>query len=749
MAAQVQPASAMLRREGQSIKAICKGKVSHSRQQSEDSCIFCQRKVRQKELPQIIQRSLYDRHCSSVNYYYTKDIKRIIYKQRCRDTTLAKDFELFDTKSEQLTAFYALKEFGRNFEAQWRYHQFNIDQPRVFERSIFSISETHYGAKRKLQERAIRRMLDALSDSELERCDLNLEPYMKEVVQIEECRHDNNDLLKDVYQPYALMKRRLSKKHAKKTKNKKVESLKQDSSYFSMKLSLSYICRQQNDCKVRNIASLFEQQIEEKPPGSISQDMWTNPNLLPGTRRKLSGPSFLDDRSECLTDNQDSCSELGPTGSNWAGYDHISSSKAMVDKISAAFSRARDKREKGPISIVVATKQMKTSRQASESQKAKKPHQKSKSKGNINHSKKSSENTPQLPERIVVQNSPKQHKSKRLSKKRQIDHPLASMAVDRSGSTRKLASIPKLTMSSSIWPSFGVKSVRNLHQSSAVNKPMLKKNCFHGISRELLRTSLGLSATQLTSRDKSGLTQKSVKKKFSGTQIFPRATASRHVGSKSNLNIYQAKRSALTPKGKEMEGFKRSCEFNVKTEDIMEKFADKHKGSSIRLAGSILKNLNKGSKFWPQNDVQALDTNLGEKKKKRTKLSPSKSQEKLQWAKQDKVKDTRNRKVAALKEKFIEETQKVLKNSYRLAFGARDRQNASPREGYRSLNGLEKHQGNLYRSRSRLSTQRSLVSDSSDLARALSMSCRPKNTKNSQRRKSIGKLLPKKKKQEA
>lgn len=749
MAAQVHTPSDRTKTTGPSIKAICTGKVGHSRQQSEDSCIFCLKKVRQRELPQLIQRSLYDRHCSSVNYYYTKDIKRIICKQRCSDTIMVKDLEIMDTRVEYLASYYELRDFTKNFDGQWRYHQFNIDQPRVFQKSIFSIVESYYGSKRKIQEKAIRRMLDALSDSELERCDLNLDPYMRETIEIEEKGPRPGDLLKNVYEPYNL-KTSTTGNNKERLKRRKEESniSLQDISCFSMKLSLSYICRQQVDSKRSNLARLFQQNPVEIISVSKSDDVWENPGILPSQSVRLTRASFLTDQLHSDSYRKDCDQDFGKRTSNFGVYDHISSSRAMVDRISAAFSRARVRADVKPTPIMVVGKNAKALRQASGSQKSRKVHKKHKPKQIVNHSQKSSDNNTHIPERMISQNSPKPQKSKRSCRKRPIGNPLGSMTIDRSGGIRKLNITmgSKSNMQSTLWPNFGGKSTNNLHQNPNL-KPLLKGNRMLDMPGDLIRSSMGISTTQMTSRDKSGMTQRSIKKMPHEPQVLDRRGASRLRGSGVSLQAENIKRIMGDIKSKDACGMRSQKIANLRSDVLAQSSPTFQKNSTLRFSGSILKSLTKGAQVWPKNGLDKSNPKCSNFKKTQTGVSTSKSQDKLPWAKIDYPKDIQVKKVAALKEKFIEETQRVLKSGYKLSLGTKKQQNTSPREGYKSLRGIDKLPLSLCRSRSRLSTQRSLVSDTSELARALSLSCRPKRPKKSQRRKSITKMLTKKKKQ--
>ena len=172
-------------------------KLMNSKYKSED-CYLCQNKIRAKNMPQIIQKFLYKRHCSSLNYYYTKNINKILGKIRSRSLVQYREIEFDNNEEETLGRFFEIGEFKRKFEQLWKYHQFNIDQPRVFSRETMTFVENYFGDLRKLQEKAIRKMLDILSDSELERCELNLEAFMNDRVEIIEKKLLSKGFLKDL-----------------------------------------------------------------------------------------------------------------------------------------------------------------------------------------------------------------------------------------------------------------------------------------------------------------------------------------------------------------------------------------------------------------------------------------------------------------------------------------------------------------------------------------------------------------------
>lgn len=181
---------------------------------SEENCLFCRRKVKMSQIPDIIHHSLYKRYCSSLNYYYTKDLNRLLGSSQTREKIVAGDYSLLDKKEEHLEGFYPREDWETNIESQWKYHQFNIDQPRFFEKTMSPIMNSYFSGKRKLQEKAIRRMLELLSDSELERCDLKLDNYMNERIELEElpiALNRKGDMLQELYESILEKNKRINR----------------------------------------------------------------------------------------------------------------------------------------------------------------------------------------------------------------------------------------------------------------------------------------------------------------------------------------------------------------------------------------------------------------------------------------------------------------------------------------------------------------------------------------------------------
>ena len=90
-------------------------------------------------MPGIINKALFRRYCSSLNYFYTKDVNKIITKTKSAAYIKFKENILLDNQEEYLLRLYLFPEYEPKFTNLWKYHQFNIDQIRLFGNEVQKI----------------------------------------------------------------------------------------------------------------------------------------------------------------------------------------------------------------------------------------------------------------------------------------------------------------------------------------------------------------------------------------------------------------------------------------------------------------------------------------------------------------------------------------------------------------------------------------------------------------------------------
>jgi hypothetical protein len=102
------------------------------------------------KMPAIIHKALYRRYCNSLNYFYTKDINKILAKSQSRAYSDLKDSKYDVCEEDNFIRYIPIKKFKNKFNQLWKYHQFNIDQPRIFIKEIMPSVEYYFGGMRKL-----------------------------------------------------------------------------------------------------------------------------------------------------------------------------------------------------------------------------------------------------------------------------------------------------------------------------------------------------------------------------------------------------------------------------------------------------------------------------------------------------------------------------------------------------------------------------------------------------------------------
>ena len=153
----------------------------------EPECVLCERGITDKQMPIIVATALYKKHCSSQKqYYYDKDIAMLVEGDNYPLNLLFEEVMTFSESKEFLSRFYKADEFGRKFRTLWKFHQFANVHAGVFGESTYWMVRKNHKQKRTLHEKAIRKMLDKLSNSELQRDDILLEEFMKDSVMFEE-----------------------------------------------------------------------------------------------------------------------------------------------------------------------------------------------------------------------------------------------------------------------------------------------------------------------------------------------------------------------------------------------------------------------------------------------------------------------------------------------------------------------------------------------------------------------------------
>ena len=219
------------------------------------SCVLCAQHITERQMPRIIVAALYKKYCSNMKHYYIKEIDRFIDDEFHPQTLKFAEISLLSKKKECLSRTYKADEFERKFEMLWKFHQFAKCRPGMFGKGTYDILCYNYYEKRRLHERAIRKMLDKLTNSELQDDGVELERFMKESQFIEEKPRGSTSRLLDeeAIQPLKL----LSGENLKRALLNTVSRQAQEN---SRKYSLSY---QFNQCSVEEAHKMIPVNLEK------------------------------------------------------------------------------------------------------------------------------------------------------------------------------------------------------------------------------------------------------------------------------------------------------------------------------------------------------------------------------------------------------------------------------------------------------------------------------------------------------
>lgn len=159
----------------------------------EEDCQLCQKKIRLKQFPALIQKSLFKNYSNSIDYYYTKDINDILNNNRCAANLEYSELKYWRENQDTFTMWVPLNEFKATFLNLWKYHQFNIDQPVQTHKNIHLVIDNHFYMLRSMQEKAIKKMLDVMSETQLEQCDIHLSRFHNQKVELVELPYRGSD----------------------------------------------------------------------------------------------------------------------------------------------------------------------------------------------------------------------------------------------------------------------------------------------------------------------------------------------------------------------------------------------------------------------------------------------------------------------------------------------------------------------------------------------------------------------------
>lgn len=141
-------------------------------------CILCMKKIKFREFPIIMNKALHRKYYVFAETFQIKAIDKILNSPHSVESIRFTDLKIWANDEQFFKRFYLAQEFGQKFKNLWKFHQFSFNEPRFNLRKGQRICEKYYRQHRKLQERGIRKMLDLLSDSQLENMQIDLNHFI-------------------------------------------------------------------------------------------------------------------------------------------------------------------------------------------------------------------------------------------------------------------------------------------------------------------------------------------------------------------------------------------------------------------------------------------------------------------------------------------------------------------------------------------------------------------------------------------
>ena len=160
-------------------------------------CVYCETGG-EIELIRWGQFNLYRRHNVSSDFRALRVIDRILRRQRGPEWVEFSDVATFCEAKEHLKGLYPLESHGENLMGLWKLSRFNFVSPRVALTRIGGLMNRHLAAIRRRHERAIRSMLERMSETEFADSDLSITPFLNKRVLICEARESESNLLQEI-----------------------------------------------------------------------------------------------------------------------------------------------------------------------------------------------------------------------------------------------------------------------------------------------------------------------------------------------------------------------------------------------------------------------------------------------------------------------------------------------------------------------------------------------------------------------
>lgn len=148
------------------------------KEDSKEACDMCLATPKNTNLNRLIKKSLYLRYSFTDNFAQAQPVNQILLGTICKTLLRYRETVLFLNEEQYLKRFYEWREFREKFIYLWKFHQFNLNQPKFYAGKLALVQNSYYKLLLRRQERGIRKMLHLLTDSQLENNSLNIEQFI-------------------------------------------------------------------------------------------------------------------------------------------------------------------------------------------------------------------------------------------------------------------------------------------------------------------------------------------------------------------------------------------------------------------------------------------------------------------------------------------------------------------------------------------------------------------------------------------
>lgn len=123
-------------------------------------CMLCIKGIRDGQLPAIIGKALFRRYCASINYFYTRDINKILSDSPSEAQIHYQELFVYDCRAEWLKKFYSKRVYAEKMASNLQYLEFRLFQPRIHLKGVEKILCKHFMQMEKVMKESLKKKLE-------------------------------------------------------------------------------------------------------------------------------------------------------------------------------------------------------------------------------------------------------------------------------------------------------------------------------------------------------------------------------------------------------------------------------------------------------------------------------------------------------------------------------------------------------------------------------------------------------------